>query len=214
MNQTVFFSTGRGMYRFRHRIWEEHLAARYLARCISLRKPGELLPRAGDVSVYRSAGEMLARRGTVIGPATVDSLDAFIGRAEEQAVLGNFAAVVGNSQIAIEDAAMAPLLQQLDRYPPTARFVALNSYSRRAVFPAPNNPIDMDIGRRLRDLLVTVYDRYAADPQLHTMIRSLAWCYQMTAHRLWKTAAPKVEWPRLEADRDRGGRVRPEPHAR
>lgn len=197
--QTTFFPAGNDRYRLRHEIWREFLVARYVADCIRVGRVEELRNRAFNLIVYRYAGELLG--DTEITEDLVQSVLRNSPDRANQGIVGNFAAVIGNSRVPILGPAMAALFDGLDDLTDTARHVALNSFSHRAL--ARDEGPDSDATTPLLRLnLINVYSRYTAPAllngkRMNAVTRSLAWCYHKALAYQFTVPGPNGRWTPL-----------------
>ena len=201
-DRTIFISIGQNAIRFRHREWEDSLAARYIARCIEEHNFEALHHRVLNKAVYISAGEELMRSGTslAISEGYVEELLGFPDDARGCVVL-NFFGVLGNCLLPVSKEAAELLVDHLRSVncADNTRMVGITGLTRRVIQDHPEDNSLPILRERVISLLKEIIapaHRTNAWPQF---FRSLAWCY--LKGYAWKfsddTVDPRVSWPQL-----------------
>jgi hypothetical protein len=200
-DRTIFISIGQNAIRFRHREWEDFLAARYIACCVEEHNFDALRHRVLNKAVYISAGEELMRSETplAISEAYVRELLGFPD--PRGCVVLNFFGVLGNCLLPVSKEAAELLVGHLRSVDcaDNTRMVGITGMTRRVFQDHPDDNSIPILRARVISLLEEITAPAHGTQPWPQFFRSLAWCYLKGYARKFSAEEvhPSVAWPRL-----------------
>ncbi|HLL82822.1 MAG TPA: NACHT domain-containing protein, partial [Longimicrobium sp.] len=195
LRRTVLYPSGEGAIRFIHREWQDFLTARYFAECVTRRNVDELGHVAFTVPMYVTAGELLSHQR--IEAELVKEALKREGAARVY-VLGNLAALIGNSTSPISGPALELILRGLGTMNVLSRVVTITGFGHRALRQAPEDSSVSDV----REYLAAALRKHVLGAEAggtDALARSLAWCHLRAFHQVSGGPPPAGPWPRLGA---------------
>jgi len=172
LDRTIFLPAPGSTYQFAHREWRDYLTACYLATSIEYLNVDELGHAAFNVPMYQAAGELLSAEALgerVVRNALNRSLET-----NNQYIVGNLGALIGNSIAPITGPAIEVLLGGLPKMPPLTQVVTIGSPGRRSLEISDHSAADFRaaLDPVLRDLVAA-----APDGRVNAIVASLSWCF-------------------------------------
>jgi DNA-binding winged helix-turn-helix (wHTH) protein/energy-coupling factor transporter ATP-binding protein EcfA2 len=197
LQRTIFYPTGRGTYRFMHRLWQDFLASCYFADCMRVHQIDELGHVGLSPAMFRRAGEWLDMQQFRVDHVFVSRL-LERGRAIGKGlIIANSIAMLANSSVSMDGPAIEATLAAYADATPLTRLIILNGLGYRAL--RNDDPTASD----LRRLLVLLYQDCLAGrhPFAHggATMRAIAWCYLKAFSFHFKTLPPACEFPGWDA---------------
>ena len=178
LNQTVFFPTAEGTYRFQHIEWFDFLGGRYESRCIQSENMDEWSQLSFPPAMVYTAAELLGDK-----EITRDLVKRVIQHTVEtnnRLVLGVFFSLVSlSSRVRFKWNAMEPILQFISgTSDPVLHCVILNGLCHRVLMDQVHSPEDPSPeARLLQTNMVPKLEEYLGSDKTDPVIRSLSWCY-------------------------------------
>jgi tRNA A-37 threonylcarbamoyl transferase component Bud32 len=195
VTRTVFYPTGQTSMRFRHRHWEDYLAALYLGWSVKHQNAVGLGQRAFTDTVCELSVDLL--RDTSIDLAAVTRLVSATLETRNELIVGNFTALLGDSFLGVtEEAIGRGLLGRLAEFPPLAQYGIIGSLGYRAIRQTAHDP--------WAHVVRAAFRKYLADDGLarHIISRtpvlmSATWCYLELMRQRFQLDSPTTDWPGL-----------------
>jgi hypothetical protein len=188
--RSVFFATGPHNYRFQNRMWQDYLAARYLAHTFRFGRY-ELFGNIGcNNSIFRIAGEVLGP--LELSPATVAAVYSAERETRKPFISGNFCGILANSILRLSGPAIGALMHHLDIMSPIGRIVFFNGISRRILANRARDDAAPALRRAILPKLQTEAARQIGEAT--SVTASIAWCYLQAFARKFGTVEPPAEW--------------------
>jgi energy-coupling factor transporter ATP-binding protein EcfA2 len=195
LNRTVFLPTREEAYRFAHRLWEEHLAARYFASVIRFRHMRALVNRGYYTVLFQQAAEHLASVPVTLEMVT-EALKETKGN-QDRFIIGNFGGFLANSSATIEGPAIRAILQAFSGMERVARHVFLGGLCYRA-----SKAEDGDVtARELLDALFDLLPEFCSPGGPRSVDRvtaSMCWCFLDELSQRHGRPRPTNPWPGLD----------------
>lgn len=179
LRRTLFVPIGKEDYRFRHREWEDFLAARYVAHCMRSRDWDELSKRSLNKEIYITASEQLDADTTsvLIDRSDLESIQAYSAGDERNYLLMNVLATIGNGCVGVTGTGLKFIRELIldPGFPEIARLVTISSFDVRMLRNDPRDDCLPNLRGQIVPALLQILDE-GADEGWNAITVSMAWC--------------------------------------
>jgi hypothetical protein len=192
LTRTIFHPSAQTSVRFRHRHWEDFLAALCLGWAVRHRHAVGLGERAFTDSVFELSVDFL--QDASIDLETVTKFVSATLDTRNELVIGNFTALLGDSFLGVTEEALGQgLLGRLAELPPLAQYGIVVSLGYRAIRRGNQD--------HWAHVVRAVFRKYLADDGLaraivqgNPVIVSAIWCYLALLHQRYQMPRPTSPW--------------------
>lgn len=221
LSKSVFVPMTQQQFRFQHRIWFDFLFGRHLSWCIASGNLLSLARAASTLDAFRIAADELRGMGmTGFTEELIEQAIVQFNGPEGHVAIGNLAAIIGNSHLVVEPAAMNILrdyfLNEHQRttcidehrqiFSKAGDLTFTSAICHRIILNQPNDPSHEVLKNGMTPLLQAHLQRVRSPDQPRRIplngnekvLASLSWCLFSAFPNLFHIDEPLGEWPGLE----------------